>query len=322
MKLYHTKPVYLSPELTNRIDEKWHKLKTHRPLSPTVIKKLRERFMLEMTYNSNAIEGNDLTYKETYLVISEGITIKGKSLKNHLEAKSHQDALEFIYDLVEFDSHFTLSQNLIRQIQSLVISPIDKKIAGKYRSGSVAIAGSNIKPPIAVEIPYLMSKIISWFGKNQKKLHPIELASILHHKLVAIHPFDDGNGRTARLMMNIMLLQAGYPLVVILKNDRKKYYDTLSKSDNGDLLPFIKFVAQSVERSLNIYLETIFENKLKSDRYLSLTELSKFTKFSPKYLNLLARKSKLEAHKIGRNWVSSVDAVNRYLDNRKKFKSN
>lgn len=313
MKLYHTKPAYLSPDLINRIDEKWHKLKTHRPLSPTIVNKLRERFILEMTYNSNAIEGNNLTYKETYLVINEGITIKGKSLKNHLEVKSHQEALEFIYDLVDFNSHFTLSQNLIRQIQSLVISAIDKTISGKYRSGYVAIAGSNIKLPFATEIPHLMSKIISWFGKNQKNLHPIELASILHHKLVAIHPFDDGNGRTARLTMNIMLLQAGYPLAVILKNDRKKYYDTLSKADKGNILPFIQFIAQSVERSLNIYLETIQKNKSKSDMYLSLMEISKKTKFSAKYLNLLARKGKIDAHKVGRNWVTSIEAINNYL---------
>lgn len=305
MKLYHTKPAYLSPDLINRIDEKWYKLKKHRPLSPTIVNKLRERFMLEMTYNSNAIEGNNLTYKETYLVINEGITIKGKSLKNHLEAKSHQEALEFIYDLVEFDSKFTLSQNLIRQIQSLVISPIDKNIAGVYRSGSV-------------EIPYLMSGIISWFAKNQKRLHPIELISILHHKLVAIHPFDDGNGRTARLVMNIMLLQARYPLVVILKNDRKKYYDTLSKADNGNYLPFIKFITQSVERSLNIYLETISSVRSKNDKYLSLTEISKLTKFSAKYLNLLARKGKIDAHKEGRNWLTTIASINNYIDKRKK----
>lgn len=318
MKLYHTKPAYLSSDLINRIDEKWYRLKTHRPLSPTVVNKLRERFMLEMTYNSNAIEGNNLTYKETYLVVSEGITIKGKSLKNHLEVKSHQDALEFIYDLVDFDSHFTLSQNLIRQIQSLVISPIDKEIAGKYRSGSVAIAGSNVKPPIATEIQYLMSNVVSWFGKNQKKLHPIELASLLHHKLVSIHAFEDGNGRTARLIMNIVLLQAGYPLVVILKNDRKKYYDTLSKADKGNLLPFIEFIAQAVERSLNIYLETIHGNKSKSDRYLSLTEISKKIKFSAKYLNLLARYGKIDAHKVGRNWVTSLNAIDKYQQNIKK----
>ena len=313
MRLYHTKPAYLSQDLINRIDEKWHRLKNHRPLSPTIISKLRERFMLEMTYNSNAIEGNNLTYKETYLVINEGITIKGKSLKNHLEAKSHQEALEFIYDLIDFNSHFTLSQNLIRQIQSLVIAPIDKTIAGKYRFSSVAIAGSNIKLPLATEIPYLMSKTISWFRKNQDKLHPIEIASILHHKLVAIHPFDDGNGRTARLVMNILLLQAGYPLVTILKNDRKKYYQTLSKADKNNLLPFIEFMAQAVERSLNIYLETILDSKSKNNKYLSLSKISKKTRYSSKYLNLLARHRKIDAHKEGRNWVTTIEAIENYI---------
>lgn len=318
MKLYHTKPAYLDQNLVDRIDQKWHKLKTRRPLSPTIITKLRERFMLEMTYNSNAIEGNNLTYKETYLVINEGITIKGRSLKSHLEAKSHQEALEFIYDLVGYDSDLTLSQNLIRQVQSLVISPIDKNIAGMYRSGAVAIAGSKIKTPIATEIPYLMSKVIFWFGKHQKKYHPIELASILHHKLVAIHPFDDGNGRTARLVMNIILLHAGYPLVVILKNDRKKYYNTLSKADKGNLLPFIVFIAQSVERSLNIYLETVSDIKPKDQQYLPLSEISKKIKFSAKYLNLLARSGRLEAHKEDRNWLTTFNAVRNYLNNRKR----
>lgn len=307
MKSYHTNPAYLPQDMVDRIDKKWHKLGSHRPLSSIIVKKLRERFMLEMTYNSNAIEGNNLTYKETYLVINEGITIKGKSFKNHLEAKSHQEALEFVYDLIEFDAQGTLSEHLIRQIQSLIISPVDKEVAGKYRSGEVAI-----------EIPNLMSNLIFWFRENQKKLHPIEIASLLHHKLVAIHPFIDGNGRTARLIMNIVLLRAGFPLVVILKNDRKKYYETLSKADRSDLLPFIIFVAQAVERSLNIYLETIVTTKSKSEQFLLLSEISKKTNYSAKYLNLLARKGKLVAHKERRNWLTSVDAVQEYLSKRKR----
>ncbi len=318
MKLYHNKPAYLSQDLVNRIDEKWHKLKTYRPLSPTIVSKLRERFMIEMTYNSNAIEGNNLTYQETYLIISEGITVKSKSFKNHLEAKSHQDALEFIYDLIDFDSSLIMSQNLIRQIQNLVILPIDKSIAGKYRIGSVAIAGSKLKPPIATKIPYFMSEIISWFKKNQNKMHPIELASIMHHKLVSIHPFDDGNGRTSRLIINVILLQQGYPLITILKNDRKKYYQSLSKADNGDIIPFITFIAQSVERSLNIYLETITESKSIDDKYLLLSKISNITNLSTKHLNLLARKSRIDAHKEGRNWLTTVNAINSYLENKNR----
>lgn len=318
MKLYHTKYAYLSSEIIKRIDEKWHKLQSKRPLSSTILKKLKERFMLEMTYNSNAIEGNNLTYKETYLIISEGLTIKGKSFKDHLEAKSNHDALEFIYDLIDMNSKTTISENLIRQVQSLVVSPIDKKIAGKYREGDVAITGSKHKPPLATEIPYEMRRLVLWLKKNQKNLHPIEVASILHHKIVSIHPFEDGNGRTARLVANILLLQARFPLGIILKNDRKKYYETLSKADNGNLLPFMEFVAQSVERSLDIYLETIVGVKSESERYLLLSELGKKVNLNPKYLNLLVRKGKLVAHKDGRNWVSTMSSVNDYLVGRKR----
>lgn len=318
MKSYHIKPGYLSQNLANRIDAKWQKLQLKRPLSPTMVGKLRERFMLEATYNSNAIEGNSLTFKETYFVINEGITIKGKSFKNHLEAKSHHEALEFIYDLVENHRQATISQHLIRQLQSLVIEPIDKTISGIYRIGEVAVTGATHQPPSAIEVPYLMSNLISWFGRNQKKLHPIELGAIMHHKLVSIHPFVDGNGRTARLLMNIILLQKGYPLVIILKNDRKVYYEALSRADRGDSIPFINFVASAVERSLDIYLETLVPTKTKNDKFLSLKTISKQVGFSAKYLNLLARSRKLEAYKQGRNWLTSVSAVANYLNGRER----
>ena len=200
----------------------------------------------------------------------------------------------------------------------MVISPIDKNIAGKYRGGDVAIAGSGHKPPLAIEIPHKMQELISWFRQNQMKLHPIELASLIHHKIVSIHPFEDGNGRTARIVMDIILLREGFPLVVILKNDRKKYYETLSKADNGNYLPFIEFVTQSVERSLNIYLETIIGIKSDSERFLTLSELSKHFNFSPKYFNLLVRKGKLIAHKEGRNWLSTIESVNSYLAGKRR----
>lgn len=318
MKPYHIRPTYLSVDLAGRIDDKWKKLQSRRPLSSIMVTKLRERFMLEATYNSNAIEGNNLTFKETYLVINEGITIKGKSFKNHLEAKSHHEALEFIYDLIQNHQQTTISQHLIRQLQSLVIEPIDKEIAGVYRSGEVAVTGATHQPSSAIEVPYLMSGLISWFGYNQKRLHPIEIAAIIHHKLVNIHPFVDGNGRTARLLMNIILMQKGYPLIIILKNDRKTYYEALSKADNGNPTPFITFIARAVERSLDIYLETLSITKVKEDKSLPLSVISKKVKFSAKYLNLLARSGKLVAHKQGRNWLTSVSSVKDYLANRKR----
>ncbi|MCX6706269.1 MAG: Fic family protein [Candidatus Woesebacteria bacterium] len=318
MKPYHISPKYVPQELIDRIDAKWKKLQSKRPLSPTLVAKLRERFMLEATYNSNAIEGNNLTFKETYFVINEGITIKGKSFKNHLEAKSHHEALEFIYNLVGNHRQTTISQHLIRQLQSLVIEPIDKSISGVYRTGEVAVTGATHQPPSAIEVPYLMSNLISWFGHNQNRFHPIELAAVIHHKLVSIHPFVDGNGRCARLLMNIILMQKGYPLVIILKNDRKIYYEALSKADNGNLIPFVTFVARTVERSLDIYLETLSVTRIKEDKFLPLSIIGKRIKFSAKYLNLLARSGKLVAHKEGRNWLTSISSVEDYLISRKR----
>lgn len=310
--------MYLEPLVIERLSEKHKLLQSSRPLSPTIVVKLRERFMLEMTYNSNAIEGNTLTLKETYLVLSEGITIKGKSLKDHLEAKNHHEALEFIFEQVEHDSQHTISEHLIRELQSLVIGSIDRSIAGTYRDVEVAITASSYQPPLATEVPSKMADLIKWFRKEQSKLNPVELAAILHHKLVNIHPFADGNGRTARLLMNIILLQAGYPLVIILKNDRRKYYDTLSIADNGNINPFITFIARAVERSLDLYLETITKNRSGATQFISLSELGKKYNLTQKHLNLLARSGKVVAHKQGRIWVSSVEAIRQYLDSRER----
>lgn len=310
--------MHLEPLIIERLSDKHKRLQSSRPLSTTIVGKLRERFMLEMTYNSNAIEGNALTLKETYLVLSEGITIKGKSLKDHLEAKNHHEALEFIFEQVEHDSQHTISEHLIRELQSLVIGSIDRSIAGTYRNVEVAITASRHKPPLATEVPGKMADLVKWFRKEQHRLNSIELAAILHHKLVNIHPFADGNGRTARLLMNIVLLQAGYPLVIILKNDRRKYYDTLSLADSGNIDPFIVFIARAVERSLDLYLDTITKNRSSATQFISLSELGKKYNVTQKHLNLLARSGKIVAHKQGRVWVSSVESIQQYLDNRKR----
>ena len=282
------------------------------------VKKLKEKFQIEMTYNSNAIEGNSLTLKETFLVINEGITIRGKPLKDHLEAKDHHEALEFVYELVQPQKRPTLSKNLICTLHSLVMRKTDERWAGKYRNADVSIGGANHQPPEASVVPARMTDLISWFRENQRKLHPIELAALAHHQLVHIHPFFDGNGRTARLVMNILLMRKGYPLAIILKNDRPKYYRVLSQADKGNFAPLVRFVAQAVERSLDIYLKTLTPVSKKREKFLPLKEISKKTPYSAKYLNLLARKGKLEAHKEGRNWLSSPEAVERYIKSRKR----
>jgi Fic family protein len=309
---------YLSPLLQNRIDQKLQKLQELRPLPSSAIKKLQEQFELEMTYNSNAIEGNSLTLKETYLVIHEGITIKGKPLKDHLEVKDHHQALTFLYELINKKSQPTLSEQLIRDLHKLVVKKTEEEFAGKYRNSNVFIGGADHTPPDALQVPDQMRDLINWFIKNRKKLHPVELSAQLHHRLVYIHPFFDGNGRTARLVMNIVLMRSKYPLVVILKNDRKKYYRVLDQADKGNLKPVVQFVAQAVERSLDIYLKTLTPVGKKREKFQLLSEVSEQSSYSSKYLNLLARQGKLEAHKQGRNWLTSIDAVNRYIDKRER----
>ncbi|EKD59051.1 MAG: hypothetical protein ACD_56C00003G0002 [uncultured bacterium] len=311
---------YLDKKIQKRIDDKLTLLNSFRPLPVSAVKKLKEQFEIEMTYNSNAIEGNSLTLKETYLVINEGLTIKGKPLKDHLEAKNHQEALEYLYDLVEQDKKNTFSENLIRSLNQIVQQNIDKEWAGRYRNSGVIIGGSDHKPPEALEIPKLMRNLIDWVGDNKKKIHPVELASILHHKLVYIHPFFDGNGRTSRLAMNIILMQSGFPLVIVLKNDRKKYYKTLSLADKGDYASFANFIARAVERTLDIYLKILMPSKKGNEKYISLADLAKESKFTEKYLNKLARNGKLEAHKEGRNWLTSKDALKRYMDSRERVR--
>ena len=309
---------YLSPDLKKRVESKLTELNHLRPLPPSAVRKLRQQFEIEMTYNSNGIEGNSLTLKETYLVISEGITVKNKPLKDHLEAKDHYEALEFVMGLVEHKKPQTISASLIRTLHQIVVRDTEKEWAGRYRNSNVFITGAGHKPPEAILVPEKIEGLIRWFKEHQTRLHPIELAALIHHKFVHIHPFFDGNGRVGRLLMNVIIMREGYPLAVILKNDRKKYYDCLAKSDREDYSPLVRFVAQSVERSLDIYLKVLRPSTKKSERFLSLYEISTKTPYSAKYLNLLVRQGKLEAHKEGRNWLTSLEAVERYIRSRKR----
>jgi len=310
---------YNDVSFLNRIDEKLKIIQSQRPRSPGHVAKLREQFGIEMTYNSNAIEGNRLTLKETYFVIQEGITVKGKTLKEHLEAKNHYEAISYLYDLIEQPHKFEMTEFLIRSIQQLVVQDTDKDSAGEYRKGNVRITGSRHVLPDAVVVPERMRELVTWYESNKSQMHRVELAAIFHHTFVHIHPFFDGNGRTARLLMNIILMSAGYPLVIILKNDRRRYCNTLDQADKGEISPFIRFIAQAVERSLNMYVKVIVPfSKNTQETAFSLSKIAQSTPYSEKYLNLLARMGKIEAYKEGRDWVVSKEALQRYITGRKR----
>jgi Fic family protein len=312
--------MYLSEKTIKNLNSKLDALNSLRPVSPTVLKKIRERFEIEMAYNSNAIEGNSLTLKETYWVIREGITIKDKPLKDHLEAKNQQEALEYLYELVEHGKKNTISEVLIKQLHSLVVRDTERDVAGKYRDGDVIIAGSSHRPPGHLEVPPKMQELVTWLADSREKYHAVELAALLHHKLVFIHPFWDGNGRLARLAMNIQIMEAGFTLAIILKNDRKRYYRVLGEADEGRYGPLCEFVAQAVIRSLNIYLSTLAPTKKKDEKYVSLEQLARQSTYSAAYLRKLATQGKLEAFKDGRNWLSSKKALREYMESRKRRK--
>ncbi len=273
---------------------------------------------MEMTYNSNAIEGNSLTLRETFLIINEGVTVKGKPLKDHLEATDHHSALQYLFELVGIDTHNTISEKLIRSFHQLATLATDKEWAGVYRNANVIITGISHQPPDALEVPHKMQELIIWLRESQAKIHIVELAALLHHRIVQIHPFFDGNERTSRLLMNVLLMQQGFPLTIILKNDRKKYYRVLAQADQGNFKPVTLFIAQAVERTLDIYLKTLTPVTENREEYLPLSDLAEHTLYSAKYLNLLIRKGKLGGHKEGRIWLSTIDAVNAYIKNRKR----
>ncbi len=226
---------------------------------------IREALEIEFLYESNRIEGNTLTLRETQMVVNEGITISGKSLREHLEAINHKEAILLVEDLVSQKVDF--SEYILKQIHALVLHGIDRENAGKYRTVPVLIAGSKHTPPQPYEVPSLMEQYFVFYEQKKAVLHPVVLSAEMHERLVTIHPFIDGNGRTARLVMNLILLQHGFPLAIIGGDyeTRMAYYDALEsvqifttrtqkKQENND---FIQFIVEKVKLSLEKYLKIL-----------------------------------------------------------------
>ncbi len=309
----------MDKRLLSRIDKLLTKLNDNRPLKSSVVDKLREQFLIEMTYNSNAIEGNKLSLKETYLVLREGITVKGKNLKDHLEAKNHEEALKYLFELVDSKKRISISNSLIRELHQLVVKDTENQIAGVYRKTNVAILGSTHKPVPGFRVQEEMNKFVQWVPNGMAKLHPIEFAAKLHHRFVHIHPFEDGNGRTGRLLMNLFLMRQGYPIAIILKSDRVKYYKALEKADKDDFESLIRLIAQAVERSLNVYIQAI-ESTSNEGEFLPLSKIATKTTYSAKYLNLLINKGLLAGKKEGRNWLTSMKDIKDYEETRLRIR--
>ncbi|MGL4798540.1 MAG: Fic family protein [Cellulosilyticaceae bacterium] len=236
------------------IDSKKSILDSKRPLSPEVLKNLKKYFDVELTYNSNAIEGNTLTITETKVILEEGLTIGGgKSLREHLEVINHQEAINYIEDIVNKD--IDISERVIKDLHAIILKSIDSKNAGVYRKNNVLISGSRHRPVEYMLVEEKMHGLIEWYDEMKHKLHPVELAALFHFKYVYIHPFIDGNGRTARLLMNLILLRNGYPIAVIKNEDRSEYMQALElASVEGEMTAFIDSIKRAVDSSLDTYL--------------------------------------------------------------------
>ncbi len=303
----------LEPRLLARLQQKKTQLDALRPLPTTADHRLNEQLTVEWIYNSNAIEGSTLTLRETQLILETGLTIGGKSLREHLEVINHQEAIKYVETLTTQDEPITALH--VRQIHRLVLARIDDDRAGQYRTTPVRIAGSTHQPPEAWEVPHLMTTWESWLNDPTLTLHPIERAAVAHHRLVAIHPFLDGNGRTARLVMNLLLMREGYPPTIIMRVNRRQYYSVLARADTGDETALVNFVGRAVERSLTLYLEACTPSTAPpppEDEWIPLREAAKGTPYSQEYLSLLARKGRLEAIKRGRVWYTTRRAVETY----------
>lgn len=236
------------------IHEKKERLAKMRPLTAGEVERLREEFMVEFTYHSNAIEGNTLTLKETAMVL-EGMTIDQKPMKDHLEAVGHRDAFLYVQDIATKD--MDLSEGVIKNIHSLVLmnKPQDR---GVYRSIPVRILGAYTEPVQPYMIAPQMEELLQNYRQWEQTMHIIERIARFHLEFEGIHPFIDGNGRTGRLILNLDLIRNGYPPINVKFTDRKRYYDAFDVYyRDGNAETMVELIAEYVDQRLDEYLRVL-----------------------------------------------------------------
>ncbi|MXX83665.1 MAG: Fic family protein, partial [Chloroflexi bacterium] len=223
-------------------------------LSPSALEHIHNYFKIKGIYHSNAIEGNALTIGETQLVVEMGMTITGKSLRDQAEAKNLSQANDYMrYLATRQEQPITMSD--IRQVHKLILTDIDETNASRYREDEVRISGSDYEPPAAHLVPQQMTDLGLYIAtvtdaESRLQNYPIVCAAAAHAWLAQIHPFIDGNGRTARIMTQLILTRMGYTSCIITREDRLLYYDALEESQAGDLTPLIEIMYENVEESL------------------------------------------------------------------------
>lgn len=247
-------PIELQAKL-GEIDALREQWQGRKPLNPTQLRKLQEFFKIEYTFESNRIEGNTLTLQETSLVVNQGLTIGSKSMREHLEAINHAEAADFISELATRKEDLT--KRTLLELHYLVLKSIDRENAGSWRTVPVRISGSQHEPPQPFLLEKMMEDYFLHYSRQKTYMHPVILAAEMHERLVTIHPFVDGNGRTSRLVMNLILLRNGYTIANLRGDNlsRLAYYKALEHVQiDNDPLPFYHLVADATEASLKAHL--------------------------------------------------------------------
>ncbi len=261
-------------DFIKKLEEKKLVVDRNRPLSKDIENRIFQKLKLDWNFNSNAIEGNTFTHGETVALLMEGITAKGKPLKDALDIKGHNEAIQFMLDMVK--GNRDLNENDIRSLHKIILgtqyenpsinadgNTVGKKVnVGSYKTMAnhvITATGETHYYATPEETPAKMTALVSWYNENAilKDVNPVVLASLFHHRFVAIHPFDDGNGRMTRILTNFILMKFGYPISVIKNENKKNYYATLSQADNGEILPFVEMMSETINHSLDIYIKGI-----------------------------------------------------------------
>ena len=265
-----------------KLNDEKRQLDAIRPLSEEVEGRVMQKIRLEWNYHSNAIEGNKLTFGETYSFLMYGLTAKGKPLKDHLDIKGHNEAINFLMSIVKDDRDLTETEIrelhkmvLVEPYQSPAITFDGQKTSKTILIGEYKKQPNHVKTPTGEihyyatpeNVPVLMSELVGWYNeaRTNKNIHPSVLAAFFHHRFVAIHPFDDGNGRIARILMNLILMQKSYPPAVVKLKERTDYYAVLGQADKNEYVPLIEFIAESVSDSINIYLKAAKGESIEDD---------------------------------------------------------
>lgn len=252
-------PLEVVENLTN-IDKVIDDLNRRRDkgLSSDLLEKLKKQLLIKQVYHSNAIEGNNLSLRETELILN-GMVINERPLKDEIEARSLANATEYLYKLI--DGREPITKRTILELHGLIMKEIPGINSGQFRKDEVQIKGSNHKPPHFNDVEEHIDEMFQWMNRNSHKYSPLVMASILHHWMTWIHPFSDGNGRVSRLFLNFFLLQKGYPEIIIKISDRNYYYNSLIAGDKGDLTNLIELISDNIRESIAIYEELINEDQ-------------------------------------------------------------